>query len=216
MRCLPTDSSGSTQGFFEKWIRTNFNVFSPENVHVSSLGREEHVKSTAGLALSGAFGFIRLSNLSPPEVAFLARASSLEQCLFALLSSRVSPPSELHGPITMGSQGVQNSPDEGLHSGRGSLFLEVSGEEDEDLRKKAVQRLLMLPSRSESGFLRAKHPAGPLWQPFEALAVSPEERFLGSVGLLRSVRSFMPPVRAPQVTLHFPSILLIILTNFAP
>lgn len=207
MQCLPTESSGSAQGFAEKWIRSRLSVYSPENVLLSSLGLDKNKSSADDRTHSGAFGFLRMVDLSAAEISFLSKASSLERCLFALLRSGESSSEDCPGDISKATlldmPNVNHNGERSCGEGERRNFLDVfDDDEGEDLKTRAVRRMLILPSRSELVLLRAKHPSGPKWQPFEALAISHQERLLGSTGLLRSVRKYMPPVRAPQV--HHP------------
>jgi len=201
MRCLPSVSSGSAQGFYEKWVKSRFSVFSPENVHCSSVGRSCSEESPSR---SGAFGFIRMLDLSAAETSFLARASSLERCLFALLQSEDPPSVECYGDlskvITVDEHKTEIHGNGSLGGEHSRSSLEFLDEEDSwDARTRCVRRMLMLPSKASLKVLRAKHSSGPKWEPFESLFVSHQDRLLGTIGLLRSVRKYMPPVRAPQV-----------------
>lgn len=204
MRCLPSESSGSAQGFHEKWVKSRFSVFSPENVHSSSVGPSSRSRSDESSCCSGAFGFVRLLDLSASEASFLSRASDLERCLFALLQSEEPPSVECYGDlskvITVDERKTEihaNGSSSGDHS---RSYLEFVDDEDSwDARTRCVRRMLMLPSRASLKVLRARHCSGPDWQPFESLVVSHQDRLLGTTGLLRSVRKYMPPVRAPQV-----------------
>ncbi|KAG0572907.1 hypothetical protein KC19_VG134100 [Ceratodon purpureus] len=205
MRCLPTASSGSVQGFFEKWVKSGLSVFSPENVHSSSLGLRNGSRADKRVSCSGGFGFIRMLDLSAAETSFVASASILERSLFALLRSEEPPFVECHGdlskPITVEQSKAYihgNGSSGGQHSNR---YLEVLfDEESSDARSSCVRRMLMLPNRASSKALRTRRPSGSEWQPFESLVVSHQDRLLGTIGLLRSVRKYMPAARAPQIS----------------
>ncbi|GLJ11725.1 hypothetical protein SUGI_0175460 [Cryptomeria japonica] len=79
---LPVSSSGSPQCFQQKWLNNLLNVFSTENVHRSLFPVSEN--ETESVVRSGTFGFSRMVDLSPTEVAFLAKSSQVEKWLFSL------------------------------------------------------------------------------------------------------------------------------------
>jgi DNA helicase INO80 len=205
MRCLPTERSGSAQGLYEKWVKSCLSVFSPENVHSSSVGLRNRSRANERSSCSGLFGFIRMLDLSAAETSFVARASILERCLFALVRSQEPPSMECYGElskvITVEQQKKDirgNGSSGGEHS---NSYLELLDDQDSwDARSTCVRRMLMLPSRANSRALRAKRLSGLEWQPFESLVVSHQDRLLSTVGLLRSVRKYMPAVRAPQIS----------------
>lgn len=171
MRCLPSVSSGSAQGFQDQWLSNNFNVFSPTNVHLS-LFPETEESIDLKVHHTGCLGFTRLLDLSPGEVGFLATATALERLLFAL------------------------SQQEDVYD-----FIEDEVCEIDDARLRAVSRLLICPIKSKLAILRKKLATGPPSLPFEALVTSYEERFLDNTALLRSANTFIPAVRAPQIEL---------------
>lgn len=204
MRCLPTESSGSAQGFTEKWLKACLNVFSPENVYYSSVGHSNKADVDERSCRSGAFGFIRMLGLSASETSFLSKVSALERCLFALLQSEEPPSVECYGDLskltTLGDQRKDTYGHAASAVDCMKTSVDLLDDEDcEDARTRCVRRMLMLPSRADLRILRVKHPSGPELQPFESLVVSNQDRLLGTTGLLRSVRKYMPPVRAPQV-----------------
>lgn len=212
MRCLPTESSGSAQGFSEKWLRAHLNIFSAENIFASSMGLDKDKNMVDGTACSGAFGFLRMTDLSAAEASFIALGSMLERLLFALLWSEESSSVECYGDLTRAIVVDSHSHGNGISEDdpKSTLLNIENVEEGEDSRTRCVRRMLNVPIRTESKLLRTKHPAGPDWQPYEALVVSQQERLLGSISLLRSVRKYMPPVRAPQVcTLLFQFLLFL-------
>jgi len=84
MHFLPSENSRSTQGFCEKWVKSCLSIFSPKNVHSSSMGQSSSEDSSS---CSGSFGFIRMLDMSAVQASFLPKASGLERCLFALLHS---------------------------------------------------------------------------------------------------------------------------------
>lgn len=170
MRCLPSQSSGSAQGFYEKWLMNLFSIFSPDKVHRSIFSEKP--------GTSGTFGFTRLLGFSPTEVDLLAKATLLEQWLLTFWRSESAKIGQimserLDDPCTE----VENA-----HS-----------------RSRAVQRLLTVPPRSAAAALCEKVFTGNDAQPFESLLVSCKDRLLHNLALLRSVQAYMPSVRAPQV-----------------
>ncbi|KAG0597031.1 hypothetical protein M758_UG305700 [Ceratodon purpureus] len=205
MRCLHTESSGSAQGFYEKWVKSGLSVFSPENVHSSSLGLRNRSRADERSSCSGGFGFIRMLDLSAAETSFVAWASVLGRCLFALVRSEEPPFVECYGDLSKPITVEQSKSD--IHS-NGSTggqhlnsYLELLDDEDSwDARSSCVRRMLMLPSSVNSKALRTRHSSGSVWQPFESLVVSHQDRLLGTIGLLRSVRKYMPAARAPQIS----------------
>lgn len=170
MQCLPSVSSGSAQGFRDKWLGNNFNVFSPANVHLSIFPETEE-STDSKVNHTGFLGLARLLDLSPGEVGFLARSTALERLLFTL------------------------SRQEDVYS-----FIEDQICESDDPRLRSVSRLLFCPLKSKLASLRKKLATGPSISPFEALVTSYEERFLDNTALLRSANTFIPAVRAPQVS----------------
>lgn len=205
MPCLPSESSGSAQGFYEKWVKSGLSVFSPDNVYASSLGLRNRSRADDSSPCSGGFGFIRMIDLSAAETSFVARASILKRCLFWLVRPDEPAFVEFCGDlfksktVSLRKTDIHGdgSPD-GPHS---NSYLELLDDEDSlDARSSCVRRMLVLPSRANSEFLRAKRLSGPQWQPFESLVVSHQDRLLGTVGLLRSIRKYMPAARAPQIS----------------
>lgn len=79
---LPIFSSGSPQCFQQKWLNNLMNVFSTDNVHRSVFPMQEN--DMESVVRSGTFGFSRMVDLSPTEVAFLAKSSQVEKWLFSL------------------------------------------------------------------------------------------------------------------------------------
>ncbi|KAJ7554405.1 hypothetical protein O6H91_06G138700 [Diphasiastrum complanatum] len=177
MHCLPTSYSGSAQGFLEKWLGGFFNVFSPENVHSSVFAYDQSRECN----YSDTFGFTRLMNLSPSEVSSLKKASDLERWLFSLLRA---------DDILLGQIIEQQA---------NNIDSSLSNDSLEDSKTRAVRRMLLLPSRSESAFLRKRLSRGISIVPFEELALPQVEQMLKNTDLLRSVRAYIPSVRAPMV-----------------
>ncbi|MCO5566352.1 hypothetical protein L7F22_020029 [Adiantum nelumboides] len=168
MRGLPSVSSGSAQGFEEKWLSNQFNIFSAANVFLSSNSEGENC-AQAETVKSGCLGFTRLLDLSPGEVDFLSRSTVFERLLFNF------------------------SQEDDLES-----FLDDQVCED-DARLRAVRKLLFCPERAKLAVLKKKLATGLVSSPFEALVTSYKDRLSDNTGLLRSINTFIPAVRAPQI-----------------
>ena len=109
----------------------------------------------------------------------MAKASVLEQLLFSL--SRWDTKGTVEG-----------------------LTMFENLEDDSDIPKekvKAVMRMLLLSTKSESSFLGRKHATGPVSSPYEALVVSHQERFIVNSRILRFSHAFIPKARAPPVSI---------------
>lgn len=156
-----------------------FNIFSPENIHISEL--KEHYHSDSSFVRSGCFGFARLTDLSPTEISLLATGSYMERLLFSVM------------------RWSRWFSDEILY-----LLLEP---EDDDIeynqigreKVRAVRRMLLLPTKSESNVLRRRLATGLGDAPFEALVMPHQDRLLSDVKILRSTYSYIPRTRAPPV-----------------
>ncbi|XP_060183897.1 chromatin-remodeling ATPase INO80 isoform X1 [Lycium barbarum] len=172
-----TMGKGLSKELFEKY----FNIYSPENIHRSIL-HEVH-ESDVGYIRSGTFGFTRLIDMSPMEVSFSATGSFLEKLLFSIVKSN------------------REFLDE---------FLDLMESEDDDPycshlgrdKVRAVTRMLLLPSKSETDLLRTRLAAGSGDAPFEALVMEHQDRLLSNVNLLHSIYSFIPKTRAPPINAH--------------
>lgn len=155
-----------------------FNIFSPENICRSTLQQDY---SSDGTSLqSGTFGFSRLIDLSPAEVSFLGIGSFMERLLlFVMRSNREC----LNGLVDMLMEDEDCT--DYTHIGKENV--------------RAVTRMLLVPSKSETNALRRKFSTGAGDAPFEALITSHEDRLLNDIKLLHSVYSFIPRTRAPPV-----------------
>lgn len=164
-------------------------MFSPENVYRSIFMQEDN---SNGLSVrSGAFGFTRLMDLSPSEVTFLASGSLMEQLLFSVMRWGRK---FLDGIIDSLMDVMDDDP-ECSYLNKGEM--------------RAVTRMLLMPSRSETNLLRNKYATGPADAPFEALVIPHQDRLSSNSRLLHSAYTFIPQVRAPPVCLLlFISILL--------
>lgn len=156
-----------------------FNIYSPENVYRSIFLREDN---SDGLPFeSRTFGFTRLLDLSPSEVAFLATSSFMERLLFSVMRWDQH---FLDGLIESLMETMDDDPE--------CSYLERG-------KVRAVARMLLMPSRSNTNLLRSKYATGPGDAPFEALVVPHEDRFLSNSRPLHSAYTFIPRVRAPPV-----------------
>ncbi|GAA0175321.1 hypothetical protein LIER_28512 [Lithospermum erythrorhizon] len=170
--------TGVSRELFEKY----FNIFSPENVYCS-IFRREQVSDGCSMQ-SHTFDFARLVDLSSTEVGFLATGSFLERLFFSILQQE--------------SVFVDDIVD--LLNETENDDLSCSFPEKEKAR--AVMRMLLMPSRSQTKFLRRRLPTGPGDAPYEALVMAHQDRLLSSVNLLHSIYSFIPRTRAPPINTH--------------
>ncbi|KAF3326206.1 DNA helicase INO80-like isoform X1 [Carex littledalei] len=172
--------SFSNQGIQRESYKRLLNIFSPDKIYYSTLPLSDC--SSHECLESGAFGFTRLVDLSPTEVSFLANSSLLERLSFSII------------------RWDRHIVDETIEA-----FIEAEGDHLEcsyALEKgkvRAVARMLLMPTKSDAGFLRAKLSTGSLDEPFEALAVSHQERLSSNIRLLRAAYAFIPTVRAPPI-----------------
>ena len=171
MQCLPTISSGSAQGFRERWLENNLNIFSSANIHMSIFQETGQFSQPQALH-SGTMGFTRLLNLSAAEVGYTAKANAFERLLFSL-----------------------------SHLEYMDEFIQDFINETDDTRLRAVSRLLICPVYSKLMNLRQKLATGLPGSPFEALVTSFEDRFLDYKPLLKTTNTYIPAVRAPVVSL---------------
>lgn len=176
--------SFSNQGIQRESYTRLLNIFSPDKIYYSSLPLSDC--SSHECLESGAFGFTRLVDLSPTEVSFLANSSLLERLSFSII------------------RWDRHIVDETIEA-----FIEAEGDHLEcsyALEKgkvRAVARMLLMPTKSDAGFLRAKLSTGSLDEPFKALAVSHQERLSSNIRLLRAAYAFIPTVRAPPVSMIY-------------
>lgn len=167
------------RGIFNELFQKHFNIFTAENIYQSI-----HSPGSSSDALpikSGTFGFTHLMDLSPAEVSFLANSSFMEKLLFSILRWDRQ---FLNGIIDLLMEGMDNELNDNLV---------------EKGKVRAVARLLLIPSRSETNLLRRKFAMGVGYAPFEDLVVSHQERLLSNIKLLHATYSFIPHVRAPPV-----------------
>uniref|UniRef100_A0A5B7AT52 Chromatin-remodeling ATPase INO80 n=1 Tax=Davidia involucrata TaxID=16924 RepID=A0A5B7AT52_DAVIN len=169
-------------GVSSETFESRFNIFSPENVYQSILPRERN--SDGPFAKSETFGFARLIDLSPAEVAFLATGSFMERLLFSIMRWDRQ---FLDGILDL----LMEAEDDDFHS---------SHLEREKVR--AVTRMLLLPSKLETNLLKMRLATGPWDAPLEALVMSHQDRLLSDIRLLHSAYTFIPRTRAPPINAH--------------
>jgi len=134
---------------------------------------------------SGNFGFTHMIDLSPQEVTFLATGSFMERLLFSMMRWEQKFIDEAVDFLT---ETIDDDP-------------ECSYLEKEKVR--AVTRMLLVPSRSETLVLQKKLQTGPSHAPFEALVVPHQDRVLSNARLLHSAYTYIPQSRAPPVCCFF-------------
>lgn len=174
--------SAAGQGISSASFQKYFNIFSPENVYHSIFQQDCILDGT--FVQSGTFGFSRLIDLSPGEVSFLATSSAMERLLFSVTKLDRQ---FLDGMLDLLTDNV----DDDIH-------LAHIGKE----KVRAVTRMLLSPSKSESK-LHTWRPAGVFGgSPFEALVMPHDDRLLSNVNILHSVYSFIPRTRAPPINAH--------------
>ncbi|GBG59037.1 hypothetical protein CBR_g24383 [Chara braunii] len=187
MQCLPSFASGSSQEYWEKWVNNRLCIFSPENIHRSLFPGttldavdDDELASGQRVESFSAFAFTRLVNLSPAEVAFLAKASLLQRWLYYL---------------------IHEKREDILRSWKMNCGDELA--EDEELetddKTQAVRRLLLVSQKADAPILRSCHATTLPEDPFQPLVSTASRRFLRAISVLRAVQAFMLPARAPQV-----------------
>uniref|UniRef100_A0A2N9HD90 Chromatin-remodeling ATPase INO80 n=2 Tax=Fagus sylvatica TaxID=28930 RepID=A0A2N9HD90_FAGSY len=165
----------------ESFLRL-FNIYSPENVYRSIFLQEDN---SDGLSFeSRTFGFSRLIDLSPSEIAFLATGSSMERLLFSVMRWD-----------RQFLDGIMDSLMEAMDDDPECSYLERG-------KVRAVARMLLMPSRSDTNLLESKYATGPGDSPFEALVVPHQDRFLSNSRPLHSAYTFIPRSRAPPIGAH--------------
>ncbi|KAI3526049.1 hypothetical protein L1887_05212 [Cichorium endivia] len=168
--------SGRKHGIKREFFEKHFNIFSPVHIHQSIFNQDENTPS------NGSFGFTRLINLSPAETVFIANASLMERLLFSI------------------TKWDWHLLDEIMESGADDI--EYNNIEKEKVR--AVTKMLLIPSKSETNILKRRLATGPTDDPFEALVLSHEDRVASNVRLLHSAFSFIPQIRAPPIDADCP------------
>ncbi|CAN1256186.1 Chromatin-remodeling ATPase INO80 [Linum perenne] len=157
--------STAAPGVYRELFLKQFNIFSAENVQAS-----------------GTFGFTRLIDLSPTEVAFLATGSLMEKLLFSMMRWDRQ---FLDGILDVIMDELDTDP----------LCRQLDAG-----KVRAVSRMLLIPSRSQTSVLRRKLATGPIDAPFEALVVSHQDRLMSNIEVLHSTYTFIPKSRAPPIS----------------
>ncbi|XP_022856901.1 DNA helicase INO80 isoform X2 [Olea europaea var. sylvestris] len=174
--------SAAGQGISSASFQKYFNIFSPGNVYHSIFQQDYILGGTC--VQSGTFGFSRLIDLSPGEVSFLATGSIMERLLFSVMKLDRQ---FLDGMLDLLTENV----DDDIH------FAHIGKE-----KVRAVTRMLLSPSKSESK-LHIRRLAGVFGgSPFEALVMPYDDRLLSNINILHSVYSFIPRTRAPPINAH--------------
>lgn len=175
--------SGNGCGFRSGYLNRLFNIFLPGNVHCSAIPFAN--SSNESVLSSGAFGFTRLSNLSPVETSFLATCSFFERLAFLAMQLNRSYTDEIMDAF-LDSEG----PD-------------VHSYQNDATSIRAVARLLLSSTKAKPSVLRTKIGTGPSDCAYEALVLSHHDRLASNIRLLRSAYAFIPPARAPPVSPFF-------------
>ncbi|KAK3217953.1 hypothetical protein Dsin_011923 [Dipteronia sinensis] len=170
------------RGIYRELFQKRFNIFTAGNVHRSIFSNENN--SDWSSVKSGTFGFARLMELSPGEFAFLATGSFMERLLFSI--SRWDR-QFLDGILDLLMESIDN---------------ELGNNLPESGKVRAVARLLLIPSRSETTLLRRKFTVVPGHSPFEDLVVSHQDRLLSDVKLLHATYTYIPRARAPLINVQ--------------
>ncbi|CAN1256190.1 Chromatin-remodeling ATPase INO80 [Linum perenne] len=172
--------STAAPGVYRELFLKQFNIFSAENVQ-ASLPAETN-NSPGLFSRSGTFGFTRLIDLSPTEVAFLATGSLMEKLLFSMMRWDRQ---FLDGILDVIMDELDTDP----------LCRQLDAG-----KVRAVSRMLLIPSRSQTSVLRRKLATGPIDAPFEALVVSHQDRLMSNIEVLHSTYTFIPKSRAPPIS----------------
>ncbi|KAL1312465.1 hypothetical protein HN51_039075 [Arachis hypogaea] len=178
MQSSETLGSAVGHGVCRESFLKHFNIFRPENVYRSVFPEGMCVSS-------GGFGFTHMTDLSPQEVAFLANGSFMERLLFSMMRSDKKFIDEV---VDFLVETIDDDDPECSNLEKGKV--------------RAVTRMLLVPSKSETQFLQRRFPTGPSHAPFEALVVSDQDRLLSNARLLHSAYTYIPRSRAPPVGVH--------------
>lgn len=171
-------SSIAGRGVHSETFLKHFNLFSPVNIYQSVFPQEDN---SNGLAVeSGTFGFTHLMDLSPEEVAFLVTGTFMERLLFFIMRWDRQYLDGILDLLLEAKSGLCNS---NLDSGK----------------VRAVTRMLLMPSRSETNLLSRKLATGPGHAPFEALVIPHQDRLQANTRLVHATYTFIPRARAPPV-----------------
>ncbi|KAF7819056.1 chromatin-remodeling ATPase INO80-like isoform X1 [Senna tora] len=174
--------SADARGVNRESFHKLFNIYSPDNVFQSIFSQGN--KSNGLSVISGTFGFTHLMDLSPQEVTFLATGSFMERLLFSMVKWEQKFINEV---VDFLSETLDNDPE--------CSYLEKG-------KVRAVTRMLLVPTRSETKIFQRKFATGPSHAPFEALIVPCQDRILSNARLLHSAYTYIPRTRAPPIGAH--------------
>ncbi|XAR69491.1 DNA helicase [Bertholletia excelsa] len=169
---------GVSRESFEKY----FNIFTPENVYQSMF--QDVQSSYESFAKSGMFGFGHMIDLSPAELAFLGNGSFMERLLFSIMRWDRQ---FLDNILNFFVETMEDDP--------------YCGQIQKE-KVRAVTRMLLLPSKSQTAMFRRRLATGTQDAPYEALVISHQDRLLSNVRLLHSAYSFIPRARSPPINAH--------------
>ncbi|XP_054814872.1 chromatin-remodeling ATPase INO80 isoform X2 [Prosopis cineraria] len=175
-------NSTVARGVSREYFQRHFNIYSPENVFKSIFS--EGNKSNASCIRSGTFGFARLMDLSPQEVMFSATGSFMEQVLYSMVRWERKFINEV---VDFVAEALDNDPESG--------YLERG-------KVRAVMRMLLVPTKSETNIFQRRFATGPSHAPFEALVVPYQDRILSNARLIHSAYTYIPRTRAPPIVAH--------------
>ncbi|KAI9080715.1 hypothetical protein K1719_037228 [Acacia pycnantha] len=173
-----TIAHGASREFFQR----HFNIYSPENIFQSIFS--EGNKSNASFIKSGTFGFTHLMDFSPQEVMFSATGSFVEQVLFSMVRWERKFINEV---VDFTMETIDNDP-EYSYLERGKV--------------RAVTRMLLVPTKSETQIFQRRFATGPSHAPFEALVVPYQDRIISNARLIHSAYTYIPRSRAPPIVAH--------------
>ncbi|KAL1225590.1 Chromatin-remodeling ATPase INO80 [Cardamine amara subsp. amara] len=177
-----TFCSSIGRGISRESFLKHFNIYSPEYILRSIFPSDSGVNQV--VSGSGAFGFSRLMDLSPSEVGYLALCSVMERLLFSIMRWERQFLDELVDSL------MEFTDDD------------LSGDSIKRDKTKAVTRMLLMPSKVETNFLKRRLGTGPTRPSFEALVISHQDRLLSNIKVLHSAYTFIPKARAPPITIH--------------
>ncbi|KAK4773038.1 hypothetical protein SAY87_028057 [Trapa incisa] len=176
---VPENIDSSVQlGLHQEPFLKHFSIFSPNNVYNSTFTEEWEQ-----LQCSGAFGFTRLIELSPTEVAFLGIASFMERLLFSI--------------VRWDRQCLEEIVDLLMETVDNDLANNIGRE-----KVRAVSRMLLIPTRKENSLLARSYQTGHLESPSKSLVCSHQDRLLSNTRLLHSTHIYIPKTRAPPIRAH--------------
>lgn len=89
--------------------------------------------------------------------------------------------------------------DELLDSLMETMDDDLSGNNINTGKTRAVTRMLLMPSKVETNLLKRRLGAGPTRPSIDALVMSHQDRLLSNIKLLHSAYTFIPKARAPPV-----------------